>query len=273
MEEFEDFDYNDTISILKTTNSTPQLNTCSHSQIELRNGERICIECGTEIEQEISTDPDWRYYGDRDNKFTNDPSRCSLRRFEEKNLFKDVDGMNFPDNILNKANEMYLKITEGKIRRGDIRKSLIFACVYNAFKYNDDPQLPSELRKKFGLSQKKMSSGLNYYNLQTHKMKQNTYSSPSRFISKIMKKMNASLQQIKDVEVLFDKIQNKSTTLNRSNPLSVVSGLIYYYCKNSERDDITAKKFSDVVGLSENTIIKIAKIIAEILGTKTIIKL
>jgi hypothetical protein len=281
VEEEEDYgNLQNDISPLRNTSSMPNFRSsrcdlssrCDHFHVEKKGNIEICVDCGIEIEQEISTEPDERYYGENDSKHSSDPNRCHLRKYEEKTIYKDIEEMNFSLDIVECSNDLYFKITSGSTKRGNIRKALVFACVFNAFKQKGDPQLPDELRKKFNITKQQVSKGLNFFNRQYGKTKRMSQTSPSAFISKIMSRFNASRKQVSDVEKLFDKIQNKSLLLNRSNPLSVISGLIYYYCKSIGRS-ISCSHFSEIVELSELTIIKIAKEICEVLGTKNEIRL
>lgn len=271
------FEGTNNISLLRDVQSMVDMTTdkeifCEHLNIQKIDDVEICSDCGTEIIRDVSSTPDWRYYGENDNRYTSDPSRCHLRKNEERNIFKDISKLKIPKNISEYANDMYIKITDGKIRRGNFRKSLIFACVFLSYKQFGDPQMPDELRFKFGLTKKEISKGLNYVNLQTDKTKRLSYTSPSSYIVKLMNRFNASSKQIEEVEKLFNLTQNKSYLINRSNPLSVISGLIFYYFRSINKN-ISCSRFSEVVKLSEITILKIAKTISEILDTKTTVKL
>ncbi len=85
-----------------------------------------------------------------------------------------------------------------------------------------------------------------------------------------MKKFNANKEQVSDVTTLYSRIKNRSTILNRSRPLSVAAGLVYYYTLLTKKD-IPIKKFTEKVKLSELTVNKIAKEISKILKTPSIL--
>ena len=246
---------------------------CIH-QNTIRNNEiEICSECGIEIYKELSLEPEWRFYGDNDSKHSSDPSRCHIRKCDDKNIYKDIEAYNFPLDIVRETNLNYLEVTGGKIRRGNFRKSIIFACVFNAYKNQDNPKNPEELREKFGLTKKDASKGLTFYNLNKNdKKKKPIYISPVSFIPRVMTKFNSGEQHINRVTELFNKIYNKSKLLNRSNPQSVISGLIYYYFRLIGVN-INCQKFSKIVKLSDITINRISKNISEILKTTDKIKL
>lgn len=254
-------------------NSDNIIDICLHPNSVMTNGVEVCTECGIEIYKELSLEAEWRYYGDNDSKHNSDPSRCHLRKSEEKNIYNDVKDIDLPRTVITEANDLYLTVTEGKIRRGKFRKSLIFACVFNAYKYQSNPQTPEELQEKFDLTKKDISRGLCEFNLKMRKTKKPIYISPANFIPRIMKnKFNANEYHVEKVKELYEKIENKSALLNRSNPQSTVSGLIYYYCRSIGKE-ISCSKFSEMVKLSDITIGKISKNIATILGTIDHVKL
>jgi transcription initiation factor TFIIIB Brf1 subunit/transcription initiation factor TFIIB len=245
---------------------------CLHKSTNNNNGLEICSDCGIEIYKELSLEPEWRYYGDSDSKHASDPSRCHIRKCDDKNIYKDIEKYNFQSDILKETNENYIKVTKGQIRRGNFRKSIIFACVFNAYKDRGTPQNPEELREKFGLTKKEASKGLTFYNLNKGNKKKPIYVSPISFIPRIMEKFNAGDTHISRVTELYNKIYNRSQLLNRSNPQSVISGLIYYYFRLIG-GNISCTKFSKIVKLSDITINRISKNISEILKTTDSVKL
>lgn len=270
-EDYESIDHIDVSSYKVDSSESKQI--CLHPTSVINSGVEVCSDCGIEIYKELSLEPEWRYYGDNDSKHNSDPSRCHLRKIEEKNIYNDIKDIDLPRNIVFEANELYLLITGGKIRRGKYRKSLIFACVFNAYKYQSDPQTPEGLQEKFELSKKDISRGLCQFNLKMKKTKKPTYISPINFIPCIMKKkFNASEYHVDKVKELYSKIENRSSLLNRSNPQSVISGLIYYYCRLIGKET-PCSKFSEMVKLSDITIGKISKNISTILGTIDQVKL
>ena len=246
---------------------------CLHKNSVTTGGVEVCSDCGIEIYKELSLEPEWRFYGDSDSKHSSDPSRCHIRKVDEKNIFKDIEKYNFPLDVVRETNKAYLDVTKGQIRRGNFRKSIIFACSFNAYKDLDIPQNPEELREKFGLTKKDASKGLTFYNLnKTDKKKKPIYISPISFIPRVMQKFNANEIHTSKVTALYNKIHNRSKLLNRSNPQSVISGLVYYYFRLIG-GNITCPKFSKMVKLSDITISKISKNISEILKTTDKVKL
>lgn len=239
---------------------------CSHQNLNEEGGLVSCLDCGKELEKSIYHDKEWRYYGCSDNKKCSDPNRVTLRKVEDKNIFKDVENMGFSDKIVSSANQLYLHVSNGKIFRGSSRKAIIFACIFHTFKIMGKVQSYEDLISLFDLNKKVGLKGLKYVNIHTSKDStiHTTYITPVNLVENLMDKFSASSAQKQEVITLYNQIKNKSSKINRSRPQSVSAGLIWFWiCQKGM--EITLKEFAVKTGLSELTINKIAKEIAEIL--------
>lgn len=245
---------------------------CSHENIISEKGVSVCVDCGEEISQRITHDKEWRYYGQGDSKHSSDPNRVQMRKIEERSIFRDVENLGFSESIIAKANKIYAQVTEGKIFRGNHRKAIVFACVFHAYKMSGKPQSHERLIQIFNLSRKTGLRGLKYVNLYAPKDSKirTTYITAKNLIDEIMEKFSATQEQKQEVTNLYEKIKNKSSRLNRSRPQSVASGLVFYWiCMRGK--EISLKDFAKKVILSELTINRIAKEIAEVLETPDIV--
>jgi transcription initiation factor TFIIIB Brf1 subunit/transcription initiation factor TFIIB len=238
---------------------------CQHSEIVEHNGIEICIECGEQMSDYFSVDKDWTYYGSNDNRHSSDPSRCQYRRIPDKGIEKELEKMNFPIEICKQANLLYLKVTNGEIKRSNLRKGIMFACIFNAYKDIGNPQIPEELQTKFNIDRKNMSKGLTYFHMRNPTKKNSAYISVQHFIPKIMEKFNAKKEHIDTVLKMYEIIKNSSSIFIRSNPQSVSSSLVYYYLKKMD-PDIPVGQFSKIVNLSEITILRIISEIENIVN-------
>src|SRR3989344_4805054 len=95
---------------------------CSHSSIIFNEGITECTECGEQLKTALF-----------DIKNT-DPSRLQPRKLDEKSIYKDVEGFGLNHRILSEANRIYIEVSNNQIYRGNSRKAIIFACIYNACK-------------------------------------------------------------------------------------------------------------------------------------------
>ena len=240
---------------------------CKHSIIT-SGGAEVCELCGIELPREIDNTKEWRYYGAQDTRHNGDPSRCHMRKQEERTINKDVDNMGFSDKIIEKANKIYESVARGKIYRGNSRKAIIFACIFHAYKLFGNPQSCDSLIEIFNLEKKVGLKGLKHVNLRISKDSEikSTYITPQHLITDIMNKFEASGDQKQDVIDIYTKICNRSSVLNRSRPQSVASGIVRYYILLNEKD-VSMTEFRAKVKLSELTINRIVKEISILLDT------
>lgn len=239
---------------------------CLHTSTDTICGISTCKDCGQEMPRDIPRDREWRYYGQSDTRHTADPNRVQARKTEERTIIKDVENLGFSDSIISSANRIYTEVTKGKIYRGNSRKSIVFACIFHAYKLAGVPQSHERLTGIFGLNRKSGLKGLKHVNLHAPKTSviRATYITPETLVEEIMDKFHASDDQKIAVKELYQKIKNRSSKLNRSRPQSVAAGLTFYWIL-LERKNITLKEFTKRVALSELTISKIAKEIGNIL--------
>jgi transcription initiation factor TFIIIB Brf1 subunit/transcription initiation factor TFIIB len=240
---------------------------CKHLNYDAENSSVFCLDCGQELEKSIFKDKEWRYYGQSDNKRTSDPTRVVPRKFEDRNIYKDVESMGFSDKIVYLANQIYIEVTKGQIFRGNSRRAIVFASIFHAFKLRGKPQSHDKLIKIFGLNRKIGLKGLKHVNLNAPKdsLIHTTYITPENLIEDIMDKFKATQEQKNEVIELYHKIKNKSSKINRARPQSVASALTYFWiCIKGL--DISLKDFAKKSDLSELTIDRLAKEIATILN-------
>ena len=239
---------------------------CNHANYITEGSIVFCSDCGEEIEKNMFQDKEWRYYGQTDNKRVSDPNRVVPRKFEDRNIYGDVENMNFGDKTVHLANQIYIQVTKGQIFRGHSRRAIIFACIFHAFKLQGKAQSHDKLIKIFNLTRKVGLKGLKYVNLNAPKesLIHTTYITPEYLIEDIMDKFKASKEQKQEVIELYHKIKNKSSKINRSRPQSVANSLTYWWiCYKGL--DISLKEFAKKSELSELTIDRLAKEISEIL--------
>lgn len=244
---------------------------CKHPQVVTELSFRICTQCGKEMEKESNYDKEWRFYPK--DKTQGDTTRCHMRKNDAKTIHKDLENLGFNSKIVNTSNELYQQVTQGKIYRGNSRKSIVFACVYSAFKMNDNPQTCENLIRIFNLKRKVGLKGLKHIHLNIDKSSQiqNHRITPKHIIAEMMQKfITSDSNQINEVYTIYENVKNKSSILNRSRPNSTAAGILYYYILKNGKS-ITLKQFSKEVELSELTIKKIVKQI-DIINETTLLK-
>ena len=181
---------------------------CKHTNIINENGNCLCVDCGEEISKDILNDKEWTYYGNVDTKHMSDPTRCQVRKLEERTIYKDVKNLGFSEKIINTANKFYSQVTNGKIFRGNSRKAIVFATIFHAFKLSGRPQSCETLINIFKLDRKAALKGLKHVNLNSPKESpiRSTYITPINLIDEIMDKFITTQAQKDEVKKIYQEV-------------------------------------------------------------------
>jgi len=230
---------------------------CEHKNIVYEHNVPICTDCGEEFNRKINHEKEWRYYAKKDGKFVSDPNRVTIRKQDERSIYKDVQNMGISDNIIFNADKIYNKITKGQIYRGKSRKAVIFACVFHAYRNMGNPQTPENLIKQFKISRKLGLKGLKIVSINAPKdiNVHSTSITVEYIIKNIMEQFCGTENQVNEAIKIYKNVKNKSSKLNRSRPRSLSSSIVYYWILKNDIN-ISLKEFSKKVELSELTIQK-----------------
>lgn len=249
-----------------------QLDLCEHHDVIDDNGIVTCMDCGEELERRIMHEQEWRNYGASDGKIVSDPSRVQQRKIEERSIHRDIENLGFSDIVVDKADHLYKEVTGGQIYRGGCRRSIIFACVFYAYRILGTPQNHDDLISVMGLSRRTGHKGIKFVNLNAPKDSEihTADVTQATLVKDLMGRFSAHPMQIEEVVKLYEKVENRSSKLNQARPQSVTAGIVYYWiCL--KKIDIGVKEFAKIAGLSVLTINKIAKEISDVLNTPEII--
>lgn len=248
---------------------------CSHQNvIHEQNNITICEDCGTELYEEISRDAEWRYFSNND-KGT-DQSRVQYRKNPEKGIRYELEKLGFPPDISQKADELYMMVTDGETKRAETRKGIMFATVFEAYKILKRPCIPEEIQSKFpDLHRKDMSKGTSFYRLRCPR-EYFLYEdiSAQHFIPQIMKmpQFNTKQEHIDCVIKLYNQINDKCHALNKANPQTAAKALVYYYFRRKGYM-IPIKTYGLIIGLSDVMIMRLAGEISRMLGTSDVVNI
>lgn len=215
----------------------------------------VCVGCGACLQRLYNQHREWK-------------SQQTRASTDEKNIFKDVESIQFSEHVVQLANSLYMQVTHDKIYRGNARKGIISACIFHAFKIIGKPQIYKKIIKLFNINKKTGLKGLKFVSVNAPKNSVifRTQITPLTYIEYYMEELHASDHDLQCVKELYRRIeQYQSHKLNRSRPQSIASGIVYYWLLDEQRK-ITLKTFSKIAELSELTIVKIQKDIKEILG-------
>jgi len=158
---------------------------------------------------------------------------------------------------------------KGFLTRGNIRKSLISACILVACKNNNKPMREVEIAKICNITQADVTKGLKKFseleknkNLQINSHENNIHD----FINKYCHKLNISNNLMKMVHLVYIR-GKKINILRNSNNTSICSGLLYFI---SETFDLKIKK-STIIKLIEISEVTLNKVYKEFLSHKRIL--
>lgn len=274
---------------------------CNSDQLQVDCGIVICTQCGAENGIVISTEQDWRYYGQDDNKNTGDPSRCGFAinpllpdssqntiilgkganygykklhkwgavEYKEKKLIKIFGTMNqntyntgITKSVLDKAEVMYNTIDGINDRRGNVKKGIIAACIFESCKDKGMPRSAKELSAMYDIKSKKMTSGFKQYKEMMFYQdrdyaKSITPTSSRDFILAYGKQLNLPQEAI-DMANNIAKIADDIGIILENTPPSVAVGTLCFAIEHYGID-ITKKTVAETCKKSEVTIAKTLK--------------
>jgi transcription initiation factor TFIIIB Brf1 subunit/transcription initiation factor TFIIB len=214
----------------------------------------VCVSCGKCIQRLYNQHREWK-------------SQQTRAQTDEKNIFKDVESIQFSEHVVQIANSLYIQVTHDKIYRGNARKGIISACVFHAFKIIGKPQIYKKIIKLFNINKKIGLKGLKFVSVNAPKNSVifKTQITPLTYIEYYLEELHANDRDLQCVKDLYQRVEaRQSHKLNRSRPQSVASGIVYYWLLEENRK-ITLKTFAKIAELSELTIVKIQKDIKEML--------
>jgi transcription initiation factor TFIIIB Brf1 subunit/transcription initiation factor TFIIB len=166
----------------------------------------VCTNCGCENDIILEDSPEWRFYGNDDNKRSSDPNRCggplspyiansSLstvilgRGFESYRKVNSWNGPtyrertlihinnlitnkanieNVPQSVIDQTMFMYQKICTRNIKRGTARESLIAVCFAYAMRENGFLRSHAEIANLFNIKTKKFTKSYNEFSDLVH---------------------------------------------------------------------------------------------------------
>ena len=219
--------------------------------------------CG-EIVKTIIMDNELSYFGINDNKYSKNPSRHNLRKDNERTLYNDLENYNISKAIIEKANDYYKNIIKENIYRAKNRTAIVFACVYYAYKSQNEEKNIKDLARNFNLDQKGITKGFKIFNEKFKNRDDKKYTNALDLVPIILNKTieNINIENknnyYKDITLIYNFIINKNYQYSSSSPQSVAAGLVYYYFKYLLKNNPNRKNFSNSVQLTDITFTGIA---------------
>ncbi|AMQ10763.1 putative transcription initiation factor TFIIB [Brazilian marseillevirus] len=246
--------------------------TCPHNQLEKKGGRMICLDCFEVLEEELTyTKDDAAAFGP--NRAC--AGRLSTRGTEKRNIFKDLEGISLPENIVESANAKYQKIMEkvggeAAIKRKKKRKGVIIVCTQMALKENGENRSVYDVARLFGGETQKgaISYGLKKY-CKVFRASLTEYTQASDLIRRTINVCGISPDKYNEILEICLSVQGKTRMLKSAIPQSVASAVVFLW-QTMNKDKpwscyVPKKEFAKIVCLSEATITKHAKEVAKFL--------
>ena len=238
-------------SINSSNSESKNTNCCEHTDTY----EGYCIDCGLNIGPVYSDS----MYSTNHSPLSNQPTA----------FVKEVNQLDFPQNVTQKAISIYKKMKISTHRSGKLHQ-VIFFCILVAYQELNDPQDPKVIARICGVPENKMGSALNIcresvtgYHLS------NTYTDPLDLLPKYYIELGLDPSLYFLIDKMARRIlgSSRATSLKDMSPQTVAAALLQYFAdingiKFSGTD--SKEKISKIVDISTMTISNRVAIIQDI---------
>ncbi|MFN5764250.1 MAG: cyclin family protein, partial [Pseudanabaena sp.] len=75
-------------------------------------------------------------------------------------IYNDLKKLNLPNDVIGIADQYYFEVAKGEIKRSNLRKGIMFACIFQALKDLGKPQTPDQLQDLFKITRKNVEISL-----------------------------------------------------------------------------------------------------------------
>lgn len=245
---------------------------CAHLNIAKDDtGVDVCSDCGMEF-YSLDHTKEWRNFGVCDTRSNRDQSRCHKPKSAPKgirNVF-DIHQIDISDALIGIVESKFNKVinmSENKLFRGEGREALIVVCLFFAYQDIGEDRTIQYVRDLFNVSQKNMSPAITLY-YQAFPEDITRHMTPERLIPWFMSLTGVGAEHYSRIIAISKYLSATSQLVERSNPQSVAPATIYFYLclfpKYKQELGLTKSKFAEKANVSDITISKIVKHMAEI---------
>lgn len=245
---------------------------CTHENIvKDDNGINVCSECGIEFDS-LDFSKEWRNFGVFDNRLNRDQSRCHSQKSTPKGIKEvlnshSIDLSQALTELVEYKFNKVLEINENKGFRGQGREATIAVCLFHAYQNIGENRTTGYVRSLFNVNQKNMSSAMTRYYI-AFPEDATKHMTPEMLIPWIMSLTGVGAEHKERILAISRYLSATSQLVERSNPQSVAAATIYFYlCLFPDYKNtlgLTKTKFAEKAKLSDITISKIVKDMAEI---------
>jgi hypothetical protein len=186
------------------------MDSCKHQLVE----NNTCMECGVTFG-----------YLENQNIYSlnHTPQKAS-----ERSINKELKLLHIPENIKIKANKIYQQITT-PTKKGKKRLSLVFFCVYHAYKEEEIIIDPVDITSQLGLKKSVISKSLNNFSNCGYKPKMSIVDPVSliRLYAERVHTLDKSC--IPDIERFAEEIMAKEPEFGEPFPQKIATAIIKFY--------------------------------------------
>lgn len=194
------------------------------------------------------------YENNETTQFSKSYSESHVTTKKNRSILPDLSGFDIPADIKNRADAIFNKMTY-RVHRGNMRKKLLFYCVYNAYIESDITIDPISLGHMFELKPGEVQKCDSIFSpLQTGYYPKPKITSPIEYIPSYCKKMGLTSQAEVEIISIAQDIMKKDPDLRQQNPQTVAAGFLKYYIVTNGITVPDSSLFRTVTGRSNVTI-------------------
>ena len=187
--------------------------------------------------------------------------------YRERSLYNILNNINIQagsngitQTIIDDAKLMYSKLASDRITRGNNRSGLIASSIYMSCKSNNVPRSAKEVAKMFNLNITTMTKGCKHFN-EIMKDAKFECSKPSDFIRRFLSKLKR--MNFYDICMHVENKTNEFSLVTENAPPSIAAAIIFLVAVEQKDKDLTKKTIAKVCEISEVTINKVYKKLAD----------
>jgi transcription initiation factor TFIIIB Brf1 subunit/transcription initiation factor TFIIB len=159
--------------------------------------------------------------------------RLTKSKLVNRSIMHDMLEMKFPDDIKQRANLIYQKMSPRILRRD--RKMLgIFYCIYSAHKEIKNCANPQDIADLVGIDHRDITRAISVFSeVQTGYKPPQLFQTARNFIPDICEQLNLSNDSIDEIIELYNHIEHNDKTLCDEKPNKVAIAVVSYWLKTA----------------------------------------
>ena len=196
--------------------------------------------------------------------------RHAIPKANRQTIRPDLENLDLPLEIINKADEIYCDMQAGT-KRGNRRKQLIFFCVLTAYNQLGIAQDPVKLANICGIKPSDMSKALSMCssvitNFETPLVRYVPKDFIEGYYEKLSKFLTFEDDALDDIYFMAEEIMAADKELMDEKPQTVAAAILVFYL-NLQGYAIEKDKFKIIFGRSDMTINKVKNKVADAYNT------